>query len=76
MASKKSHPPCSHSKIADEPCLTLPAPSNLPQLGQKSVISESFQMGQFSNLAYFKARGHAIRYVCVREGRGSCRSEQ
>lgn len=61
--------------IQDEPPLTLAAPPNLPQLVQKSVISAYFQMGQFSNLAVFKVRGHAMRDACVREGKGDKWSE-
>ncbi len=56
--------------------MTLPAPPNLPQLGQKSNISDSLQIGKFNNSAKFKARVYAMRGDCEREGRGDYWREQ
>ncbi len=57
-------------KVPKEPPLTLPAPPNLPQLGEKSVIAETLHVGQFQNVVQFKERVYSIRDEREKEGRG------
>mmetsp|Transcript_9817 Transcript_9817/g.20905 ORF Transcript_9817/g.20905 Transcript_9817/m.20905 type:complete len:211 (-) Transcript_9817:255-887(-) len=63
-------------EVSQEPPLTLPAPSNLPQLGEKSVIAETLQVGWFQNMIQFKEKAHSIRDEREKEGRGDQWSEQ
>ncbi len=73
---KKVIPLATKCEVPKEPLLTLPAPPNFPQLGEKSVIAETLQGGQFQNVIQFKERAHSIRDEREKEGRGDQWSEQ
>jgi len=58
---EKVIPLVNEREVPAEPSLTLPAPPKLPHLGEKSVISDSLNIGQFKNVEEFKTTAYAMR---------------